>query len=116
MLALINLNQAFGKNNKLDVGKETLEFDIAAVLGRKVGRERCELSYRRCTVTMEEMMDMVETEVAEVETIEKEIQSGAINIEDVGNRLEEEEEEVAGLSVDDLTQTTPKPGYYPGDD
>lgn len=52
-----------------------------------MGRERCELSYRRCTVTMEEMMDMVETEVAEVETIEKEIQSGAINIEDVGNRL-----------------------------
>ena len=35
-MALINLNQAFGKNNKLDVGKETLEFDIAAVLGRKV--------------------------------------------------------------------------------
>ena len=52
----------------------------------QVGRERCELSYRRCTVTMEEMMDMVETEVAEVETIEKEIQSGVISIEDVGNR------------------------------
>ena len=32
-------------------------------------------------------MDMVETEVAEVETIEKEIKSGVINIEDVGNRL-----------------------------
>merc|ERR1712176_1565528 len=37
---------AFGKNNDLNVGSETLEFDIAAVLGKKVGGKRCELSYR----------------------------------------------------------------------
>ena len=28
--------QAFGKDNNLDVAKGSLEFDIAAVLGRKV--------------------------------------------------------------------------------
>merc|ERR1711972_563942 len=70
--------QAFGKNNNLDINKETLEFDIAAVLGRKVGALRCELSYRRCTVSVEEMMDMVETEVEEVEVIEKEVSKGVI--------------------------------------
>jgi len=125
--------QAFGKNNNLDINKETLEFDIAAVLGRKVGALRCELSYRRCTVSVEEMMDMVETEVEEVEAIEKEVSKGVISVEDVQNRLQEEDLEVAGLSVADLTQTTttttttttstttttttttttPK-GYYPG--
>ena len=31
------LANAFGKRNNLDVGAETLEFDVAAVLGRKVG-------------------------------------------------------------------------------
>merc|ERR1712203_614275 len=109
-----------------DINKETLEFDIAAVLGRKVGALRCELSYRRCTVSVEEMMDMVETEVEEVEAIEKEVSKGVISVEDVQNRLQEEDLEVAGLSVADLTQTTttttttttsttttPK-GYYPG--
>ena len=29
--------QIFGKGNSLDVSKESLEFDVAAVLGRKVG-------------------------------------------------------------------------------
>ena len=41
------LANAFGKQNKLDVGSETLEFDVAAVLGRKV-RNLCILSH--CTV------------------------------------------------------------------
>ena len=30
------LANSFGKRNNLDVGAETLEFDVAAVLGRKV--------------------------------------------------------------------------------
>ena len=30
------LANAFGKRNNLDVGAATLEFDVAAVLGRKV--------------------------------------------------------------------------------
>ena len=49
---------------------------------------RCELSYRRCTVSVEEMMDMVETEVEEVEMIEKEVSKGVISVEDIENRYE----------------------------
>ena len=33
------LADAFGKGNNLDIGAETLEFDIAAVLGRTVSRQ-----------------------------------------------------------------------------
>lgn len=105
--------QIFGKGNSLDVSKESLEFDVAAVLGRKIGKLRCELSYRRCTVSVEELMDMIETEISEVEDIEKEIGNGVISVEDLKNRLDEEEEEVAALSVDDLT-TIKQRGYYPG--
>ena len=47
---------------------------------------RCELSYRRCSVSVEEMMDMVETEVEEVEMIEKEVSKGVISVEDIENR------------------------------
>ena len=52
----------------------------------KVGVLRCELSYRRCTVSVAEMMDMVETEVEEVEMIEKEVSKGVISVEDIENR------------------------------
>ena len=52
----------------------------------KVGVLRCELSYRRCTVSVAEMMDMVETEVAEVEMIEKEVSKGVVSVEDIENR------------------------------
>ena len=51
-----------------------------------MGVLRCELSYRRCTVSVDEMMDMVETEVEEVETIEKEVSKGVISVEDLENR------------------------------
>ena len=47
---------------------------------------RCELSYRRCTVSVAEMMDMVETEVAELEMIEKEVSKGVVSVEDIENR------------------------------
>merc|ERR1711868_9023 len=70
---LCELNARAAAGRSLSPNKESLEFDIAAVLGRKVGALRCELSYRRCTVSVEEMMDMVETEVEEVEAIEKEV-------------------------------------------
>ena len=37
-------------------------------------------------MSVAEMMDMVETEVAEVEMIEKEVSKGVISVEDIENR------------------------------
>merc|ERR1712130_407090 len=85
------LANAFGKRNNLDVGAETLEFDVAAVLGRKVGKLRCELSYRRCETSVEDMVRMIDVEVQGVEEIEKELEVGAID-----------------------TTTTTEKAYYPG--
>merc|ERR1712117_216164 len=116
------LADAFGNSGELDIGKDSLEFDMAAVLGREVGAKRCALSYRRCETPVSQMLKMVEVEIAEIENIQKELDNEAITIADIDNRLEEEEEEVASLTVDDLTRTTTsttttttttKP-YYPG--
>merc|ERR1712150_319270 len=90
------LANAFGNSGELDVGKDSLEFDIAAVLGREVGAKRCELSYRRCETPISEMLRMIEVEIEEME-------NEAISIDDINNRLEEEDAEVASLTVDDLT-------------
>merc|ERR1711892_862275 len=112
------LADAFGNSGELDVGKDSLEFDIAAVLGREVGTKRCELSYRRCETPVSQMLSMIEVEIEELEIIQKELDTQAISIEDIENRLEEEDAEVAALTVDDFTRTTTtttttKP-YYPG--
>merc|ERR1711892_262977 len=112
------LADAFGNTGELDVGKDSLEFDIAAVLGREVGGRRCELSYRRCETPVSQMLSMIEVEIEELEIIQKELDNQAISIEDIENRLEEEDAEVAALTVDDFTRTTTtttttKP-YYPG--
>merc|ERR1712150_321670 len=78
----------------------------AAVLGREVGAKRCELSYRRCETPISEMLRMIEVEIEEIELIQKELENEAISIDDINNRLEEEDAEVASLTVDDLTMTT----------
>merc|ERR1712210_230922 len=112
------LANAFGKRNNLDVGAETLEFDVAAVLGRKVGKLRCELSYRRCETSVEDMVRMIDVEVQGVEEIEKELEVGAIDVNDIENRLSEEDSELDALSTNDLsattTTTTTEKAYYPG--
>merc|ERR1712154_415842 len=100
------LADAFGNGGELDVGKDSLEFDMAAVLGKEVGSRRCAFSYRRCETPVSQMLKMVEVEIAEIENIQKELDNEAITIADIDNRLEEEEEEVASLTVDDLTRTT----------
>merc|ERR1719187_622322 len=106
---------AFGKDNDLNVGAETLEFDIAAVLGRKVGQQRCELSYRRCEIKVKDMIKMINVEVEEIETIQKELDAGAISLSDIDNRLDEEDQELDRISPDELaratttTTTTPAP-------
>merc|ERR1719187_394631 len=102
----IILARAFGEDNNLDVGAETLEFDIAAVLGRKVGLKRCELSYRRCEIKVSEMLKMINVEVEEIAQIQNELDAGAISVSDIDNRLQEEDQELAAMSVSDLAKTT----------
>jgi len=103
------LADAYGAGNNLDIGAETLEFDIAAVLGRTVGKLRCELSYRRCETSVEDLLNMIRVEVDEIENIQKEVENNAIDLNSVAERLEEEDAEVASLSVSDLTQLTTTP-------
>merc|ERR550519_3236630 len=106
---------AFGKNNEIDIGVETLEFDLAAVLGKEGGMRRCELSYRRCETTVPDMMTMINMEVEELDRINKELEQGVVNLSDITNRLEEEDEEIANISLEELTKvttTTTKPKSY----
>ena len=74
------------------------------------------------------MIGMIEIEMQEIENIQKELNGGAINLNDIENRwhnvfqkdsareyifrLEEEDEEVSQLTIEELKATTES--YYPG--
>ena len=61
------------------------------------------------------MVTMINMEVEELDLINKELEQGAVNIGDIDNRLEEEDEEIANISLEDLTKvttTTTKPNSY----
>merc|ERR1712106_949994 len=105
------LVDSFGTGNNLDVAAETLEFDIAAVLGRKIGEQRCELSYRRCEIKVKDMIKMIDVEVEQIEEIQKELNAGAISLSDIDNGLDEEDDELERINPKDLLKetTTPAP-------
>ena len=48
--------------------------------------KRCELSYRRCETPVQQMLRMIDTEIQELEMIQKELDNEAITISDIDNR------------------------------
>merc|ERR1719334_1098613 len=99
---------SFGQDNNIDLAAETLEFDLAVVLGKEGGLRRCELSFRRCETPVRNMVKMIEFEMEQMEQIEKEVEQGVINFQDVENRLSEEEKEMSNISLDDIKKTVDK--------
>ena len=44
------------------------------------------MTYRRCEVSVSRMIGMIEIEMQEIENIQKELDGGAINLNDIDNR------------------------------
>ena len=44
------------------------------------------MTYRRCEVPVSRMIGMIEIEMEEIENIQKELDGGAINLNDIENR------------------------------
>merc|ERR1711902_368273 len=65
----------FGSGTQVDVSDITVEYDLAAQLGKYMGLSRCQQLYNRCDLSSEDMVRMIkrdlETEEVEVEIIER---------------------------------------------
>jgi len=112
---------SYGKDGEVDINAESLEFDIASLLGRIGGLRRCEMSYRRCESDIEGMMRMIDIEVSELDSINNELADGKVGINDIENRLSDEAKSVGKVTLAELTRTTttqrptttkPKSGSY----
>ena len=78
------------------------------------------------------MLSMINAEMEQIENIQKELNQGAIDLNDIENRfvdlhycglwndienlfrLDEEDKELESLSYEDLSKTTTTEAYYPG--
>ena len=49
----------FGQNDSIDLTLPSVEFDLAALIGRKVGATRCRTIYSRCTIPAQEIMKSI---------------------------------------------------------
>ncbi|XP_023348086.1 uncharacterized protein LOC111716823 isoform X2 [Eurytemora carolleeae] len=117
----ITIALSFGNGDEVDIGEETMDFDIAAVVGKQMGVDICVRRYRRCETSVPRILEMIRMELRELETVEAEVKSGNASLEDLENALADEEEEVKNIKESDIfattttttTSTTVVPGVLP---
>jgi len=52
----------FGKSEGIDVTAATVEFDLAAIMGRKAGKVQCDTIYARCPYQTKDLMEVMRSE------------------------------------------------------
>merc|ERR1719153_1602570 len=65
--------EKFGSGRQVDVSDITVEFDLAAQIGRNMGESRCRQLYNRCETSTEDMVKMIRKEFEDLKEIQKEL-------------------------------------------
>jgi len=93
-------------SQKLDVEQGQIEFTVAGQVGIKGGQPRCKALYKRCDTSLEELLDMINTELKEMDRVQLEIEG--LTEEEIQAEIDAEQEEnnklleEAGLDTDRL--------------
>jgi len=53
----LTISRSFGQMDAVDVTAPGVEFDLAGLIGRMVGSQRCKTIYSRCTLTPQSIME-----------------------------------------------------------
>merc|ERR1711913_216296 len=80
----------FGSGTQVDVSDITVEYDLAAQLGKYMGLERCRQLYNRCDLSSEDMVRMIKTEMDNLDRMKLDLENEEV---DVGSIEREEVEE-----------------------
>ena len=54
----MEIHSMFGQSGRLDVSQGSVEFDLAALMGRKAGSAQCMKIYARCQVEAHKLLDV----------------------------------------------------------
>eukprot|EP00091_Calanus_sinicus_P022121 TRINITY_DN687_c0_g1_i15.p1 TRINITY_DN687_c0_g1~~TRINITY_DN687_c0_g1_i15.p1 ORF type:complete len:265 (+),score=86.30 TRINITY_DN687_c0_g1_i15:223-1017(+) len=65
--------EKFGSGKQVDVSDITVEFDLAAQIGRNMGEARCQQLYNRCETSTADMVKMIRTEFENLKDLQKDL-------------------------------------------
>ena len=79
----------FGSGTQVDVSDITVEYDLAAQLGKYMGLERCQQLYNRCDLSSADMVRMIKTEMDNLDRMKRDLENEEVEVD----KIEEKEEE-----------------------
>ena len=80
----------------------TVEYDLAAQLGKYMGLERCQDLYNRCDLSSEDMVRMIRTEMETLERLKTDLESEQLDLNEIeGSEVAETEVEFRKLEEQD---------------
>merc|ERR1711997_1194635 len=92
----------FGSGTQVDVSDITVEYDLAAQLGKYMGLERCQQLYNRCDLSSSDMIRMIKTEMDNLDRMKRDLENEEVEVELIEkNEVEETEVEFRKLQADE---------------
>ena len=84
----------FGSGTQVDVSDITVEYDLAAQLGKYMGLERCQQLFNRCDLSSADMVKMIKTEMENLDRMKRDLENedglvGEIEREEVEETVDE---------------------------
>merc|ERR1711953_1290900 len=80
----------------------TVEYDLAAQLGKYMGLDRCQQLYNRCDLSSSDMIRMIKTEMDTLDQMKQDLENEEVEVELIEkNEVEETEVEFRKLQADE---------------
>merc|ERR1739848_901246 len=73
----------FGSGTQVDVSDITVEYDLAAQLGKYMGLERCQQLYNRCDLSSSDMVRMIKTEMDNLDRMKRDLENEEVEIDSI---------------------------------
>jgi len=70
----------FGSGNQVDVSDITVEYDLAAQLGKYMGLGRCQQLYNRCDLSSQDMVRMIKTEMDTLDRMKRDLDDDEVDV------------------------------------
>ena len=80
----------FGSGTQVDVSDITVEYDLAAQLGKYMGLERCQQLYNRCDLSSADMVRMIKTEMDNLDRMKRDLENEEVEVDKIEEREMEE--------------------------
>merc|ERR1711981_476594 len=71
----------FGSGTQVDVSDITVEYDLAAQLGKYMGLERCQQLYNRCDLSSDDMVNMIKTEMDNLDRMKRDLDDDEVDVD-----------------------------------